>query len=65
MSHDLDLGSIVLDAYVVSLTISIVHELMDAFALLQRKQPLGIVLSRRESILWKRLLPALAERCRT
>ena len=65
LRHDLDLGSIVLDAWVVPLTISRVHELRNALRLLVQKQPLGIVLSREESILWKRLLPALAERCRT
>jgi len=65
LRHDLDLGSIVLDAWVVPLTISRVYELNNALALMQQKQPVGIILSREESVLWKRLLPALAERCRT
>ena len=65
LRHDLDLGSIVLDAYVVPLKIEMVYELMDALATLQEKHSLGIVLSRQESIVWKRVLPALAERCRT
>lgn len=65
LRHDLDLGSIVLDAWVVPLTIPRVHELSKALGQMQQKQPVGIILSREESILWKRLLPALAERCRT
>lgn len=65
LRHDLDLGSIVLDAWVVPLTISRVHELGKALGKLQQKHPMGIILSQKESILWKRLLPALAERCRT
>lgn len=65
LRHDLDLGSIVLDAWVVPLTISRVHELNKALGQMQQKQPVGIILSQKESILWKRLLPALAERCRT
>lgn len=65
LRHDLDLGSIVLDAWVVPLTIPRVQELTKALGVMQQKQPVGIILSREESILWKRLLPALAERCRT
>lgn len=65
LRHDLDLGSIVLDAWVLPLTIPRVHELQKALQALVQKSPLGIILSREESVLWKRLLPALAERCRT
>ena len=61
--QDLDLGSIVMDAYVVPLTIPRVHKLSSALANL--KSAVGVILSKEESILWKSLLPALAERCRT
>ncbi|KAL8683234.1 MAG: hypothetical protein Q9224_006701 [Gallowayella concinna] len=67
MRHDLDLGSVVLDAWVLPLTIERVHKLRGALPPLMsaKPEPLGVQLSDRESILWKRLLPALAERCRT
>ncbi|KAL8814728.1 MAG: hypothetical protein Q9223_006071, partial [Gallowayella weberi] len=67
MRHDLDLGSVILDAWVLPLTIKRVHELSAALSRLisAKPEPLGVQLSERESILWKRLLPALAERCRT
>ncbi|KAL8801603.1 MAG: hypothetical protein Q9182_004333 [Xanthomendoza sp. 2 TL-2023] len=67
MRHDLDLGSVVLDAWVLPLTIKRVHELSVALSRLisAKPEPLGVQLSDRESILWKRMLPALAERCRT
>ncbi len=66
MRHDLDLGSVVLDAWVLPLTNARVQKLSSAIqSLLSAKpQPLGVYLSDKESILWKRLLPALAERCR-
>ena len=66
MRHDLDLGSVVLDAWVLPLTDARVQKLNSAIqSLLSSKpQPLGVYLSDKESILWKRLLPALAERCR-
>lgn len=63
--HDLDLGSIVMEAYVVPLTIPRVQELHSALGQLQDTVPLGINLSKQESTLFKRMLPALAERCRT
>ena len=62
---DLDLGSVVMEAYVVPLTISRVKELFRPLSALQESQPLSIRVSNEESILWKRMLPALAERCRT
>ena len=65
MRHDLDLGSIVLDAYVVPFTVPRVMELRSALGRLQETQPSTVKLSDKELILWKRLLPALAERCRT
>ncbi|KAL8630861.1 hypothetical protein Q9189_003446 [Teloschistes chrysophthalmus] len=64
MRHDLDLGSVVLDAWVLPLTIPRVHQLSNALAGLMETKPLGIKASDSESLLWKRLLPALAERCR-
>ena len=63
--HDLDLGSIVMEAYVVPFTIPRVKELMQALQALQDTEPRSLLLSDDESTLWKRMLPALAERCRT
>ena len=62
---DLDLGSVVMEAYVVPLTISRVKELFRQLGALQDSEPLSIRVSNEESILWKRMLPSLAERCRT
>ena len=62
---DFDLGSVVMEAYVVPLTIPRVEELFQPLHALQRTEPLSIRVSNDESILWKRMLPALAERCRT
>ena len=63
--HDFDLGSLVMDAYVVPFTIPRVKELFQALNALQGTEPLSIRVSNDESTLWKRMLPALAERCRT
>ena len=63
--HDFDLGSLVMDAYVVPFTIPRVKELFQALNALQGTEPLSIRVSDDESTLWKRMLPALAERCRT
>ena len=64
--HDLDLGSICLEAYVFPLTILKVQRLSSALANLQQAAPpCGIHVTPAETTLWKRLLPALAERCRT
>ena len=60
--RDLDLGSLSMEAYAVPFTSSRVRELKLA---LSRLPNIGIILSDAESILWKRMLPALAERCRT
>ncbi|KAL8726803.1 MAG: hypothetical protein Q9166_006485 [cf. Caloplaca sp. 2 TL-2023] len=67
MRHDLDLGSVVLDAWVLPLTVPRVWKLDSALhGLLSAKpQPVSVYLSDRESTLWKRMLPALAERCCT
>lgn len=65
LRHDLELGSVVMEAYVVPLTIPRVKELYAAICQLQRTTPAGINLTNEESTLWKRMLPALAERCRT
>ena len=62
---DLDLGSVVMEAYVVPFTIPRVKELFQPLNALQGTQPRCIRVSHEESILWKRMLPALAERCRT
>ena len=63
--HDLDLGSLVMEAYVVPFTIPRVKELLQPLQALQGTEPRSIRVSNDESILWKRMLPALAERCRT
>ena len=63
--HDLDLGSLVMEAYVVPFTIPRVKELLQPLNALQMTEPSGIRISDDESILWKRMFPALAERCRT
>lgn len=63
--HDLDLGSLVMEAYVVPFTIPRVKELIQQLDRLQRTEPRAIRVSPNESILWKRMLPPLAERCRT
>ncbi len=65
LRHDLDSGSIVLDACVVPLTISRVHSLHAALARLVAAKPLMINVSKEETVLWKNILPALVERCRT
>ncbi|KAL9598529.1 MAG: hypothetical protein Q9219_004431 [cf. Caloplaca sp. 3 TL-2023] len=68
LRHDLDLGSVVLDAYVLPLTkarLQIFGSAIQRLFTVESKPPLGINLQDDECILWKRLLPALAERCRT
>ena len=65
LRHDLDLGSIILDACVVPFTFSMLPSLMSAMQKLREGYVLGINLSKEESILWKKLIPALVERCRT
>ena len=63
--HDLDLGSIVMDAYVVPLTEPRVRKLMPALGKVIDSKVVAVKLSPGESKLWKSLLPALAERCRS
>ena len=63
--HDLDLGSVVLDVWALPLPIPRVKEFGSNLARVQETELLGVLLSEKRSILWKRLLPALAERCRT
>ena len=65
MRHDLDLGSLVMEAYVVPFTIPRVKELLEPLNALQMTEPCAIRVSNDESTLWKRMLPALAERGRT
>lgn len=65
LRHDLDLGSIVLDCCVLPLTFTKLRQLMDPLAYLQAKHLCNISLTKAESVLWKRLIPALVERCRT
>ncbi|KAI9867364.1 MAG: hypothetical protein M1813_008922 [Trichoglossum hirsutum] len=62
--HDLDAGSILLDAYAVPLTRSRCTSLRRALESLHRSRSLIMPLLDEESILWKQLLPSLAERCR-
>lgn len=64
LRHDLDLGSIVMDAYVVPLTTSRVRELIMPLMNLQRANHVQLEFSQGGTALWRRALPALAERCR-
>ncbi|KAI9821499.1 MAG: hypothetical protein M1832_003347 [Thelocarpon impressellum] len=63
--HDLDSGSIILDACVVPLTHARCGKLLPALSRLMSTRLLGINLSKEETVTWKQMLPALAERCRT
>ena len=65
MRFDLDLGSLVMEAYVIPFTTKRVKELLRPLEALQKTEPLSIRVSNDETTLWKRMLPALAERCRT
>ena len=65
LRHDLDLGSIVLDTCVVPLTYAKLQDLYESLSDMSKQITCGIVLSKRESALWKRLIPTLVERCRT
>lgn len=64
LRHDLDLGSIVMDAYVVPLTSSRVRELISSLMVLQHSNQTQLDFSQGGTTLWKSALPALAERCR-
>ena len=63
--HDLDLGSLVMEAHVVPFTIPRVKELIRPLNALQRTKPRVLQISNDETTLWQRMLPASAERCRT
>ena len=65
LRHDLDLGSIVLDCCVLPLTFAKLPRLMDHLPDLLESGSMNVVLTKEESDLWKRLIPALVERCRT
>ncbi|KAK1041061.1 hypothetical protein LTR74_018643, partial [Friedmanniomyces endolithicus] len=65
LRHDRDSGSVCLDAYVVPLTDNRIRQLASALRRAVSEQHLmSIRLSEDESVLWKRLIPALIERCR-
>ena len=64
LRHDLDLGSIVLDCCVLPLTFAKLRQLRKPLADLQERSPYNVPLTEEESVLWKRLIPALVERCR-
>lgn len=63
--HDLDVGSLVMEAFVIPFTLQRVKELHSALYKLQTLKPLSINMTNEESTLFKLMLPALAERCRT
>jgi MYND finger len=63
--HDHDAGSLLLDAYAVPLTNSRIIHMVSSLQAFVNSKPLCIRLSVQEEILWKHLLPAAAERCRT
>ena len=65
LRHDLDLGSIVLDCCVLPLTFAKLGQLMDHLPDLLERGAINVALTKEESVLWKRLIPALVERCRT
>ncbi|KAL8783008.1 MAG: hypothetical protein Q9195_009513 [Heterodermia aff. obscurata] len=62
---DLDLGSVVLDTCVVPLTYDILQDMYESLSELSKRDTCRINLSKRESVIWKRLIPALVERCRS
>ena len=61
--HDRDTGSILLDAYVVPLTPSRVSNMLSSHV--SHSEVLTLNTPAEEAILWKELLPALVERCRS
>ena len=65
LCHDSSSGSVLLDAFVVPLTIARIESLMPELQRLARdKTHLTIAITREEEIMWKQMLPALVERCR-
>ncbi|KAK0362937.1 hypothetical protein LTR94_017331 [Friedmanniomyces endolithicus] len=65
LRHDRDSGSVCLDAYVVPLTDKRIRHLANALRrAVSEQHSMSIRLSEDESVMWKRLIPALIERCR-
>ncbi len=62
--HDLDLASVILDAYVVPLTLPRVRELIQPLTKLQDAWSVSLHFNQAETTLWKTMLPTLAERYR-
>ena len=56
LRHDLDLDSVVLDTCVVPLTYARLFDLHDSLSELSQREICRIIFSKRESILWKRLI---------
>lgn len=66
LRHDMDSGSVCLDAYVVPLTDRRVRQMANALQkAVSERRFMGIRLSEGESALWKRLIPVMIERCRS
>ena len=63
--HDYDPGSLLLDAYVIPLTKLRLRRMESSLEAFINSNPLGVGLTTEEELLWKNLLPAAAERCRT
>lgn len=64
LRHDRDSGSLVMDAYVMPLTDARITRMLPAIHNYSKANPLSIMMSKEEGLLWKQLLPTLAERCR-
>ncbi len=62
--HDRNTSSILMDAYVVCLSRSRIQEMVPALQSVRHEELLSIKVSQEESVLWKQLMPCLAERCR-
>ncbi|PQE33060.1 MYND finger protein [Rutstroemia sp. NJR-2017a WRK4] len=66
LRHNPAQNSIVLDAYVVPLNDSRVHQIVPAFLkVMTTGKVLTIKVTPAEEVLWKQMLPAMAEACRT
>lgn len=62
--HDRITSSILMDAYAVCLSRSRIHKMIGAFQSLRQDEILSIIVSEKESVVWKQLMPSLVERCR-
>ncbi|KAL8706540.1 MAG: hypothetical protein Q9201_000413 [Fulgogasparrea decipioides] len=62
--HDRNTGSVMIDAHVVCQSHSRMQTMVSALPGVCHKDFLSITVSEEESVLWKRLLPCFAERCR-